>query len=134
MIKDLDQKYNYKTKYLRCDNAGENHKTEEECDKEGLGIRFKYISPNPPQHNNKVERKVALSYGRIRSMMNGAALARNLRSFLWVECARTATKLNNLDCKNKDHEPRYKQFFKKNFQHCGWGWWGGVRGGWLFGS
>ena len=39
-------------------------------------------------------------------MMNGAGLTGNLRSVLWAECARTATKLDNLDCENEDKEPR----------------------------
>ena len=29
LIKHLDQKFGYKVKYMRCDNAGENIKTEE---------------------------------------------------------------------------------------------------------
>ena len=49
-------------------------------------------------------------------MMNGAGLTGNLRSGLWAECARTATKLDNLDCENEDKEPRYKRFFKKDFE------------------
>ena len=116
MIKDLEQKHNCKTKYLRCDNAGENHKTEEECYKQGLGITFEYTSPNTPQQNGKVERRFATLYGRVRSMMNGAGLTGNLRSGLWAECARTATKLDNLDCENENKEPKYKRFFKKDFE------------------
>ena len=33
LIKHLDRKYGYNVRYLRCDNAGENVKTEEECQK-----------------------------------------------------------------------------------------------------
>ena len=49
-------------------------------------------------------------------MMNSAGLTGNLRSGLWAKCARTVIKLDNLDCKNEDKEPRYKRFFKKDFE------------------
>ena len=42
LIKDLDKKQGYKVKYLRCDNAGENLKVEEECLKLGLGTTMEY--------------------------------------------------------------------------------------------
>ena len=59
LIKDLDKKQGYKVKYLRCDNAGENLKVEEECLKLGLGITMEYTSPNTPQQNGRVKRKFA---------------------------------------------------------------------------
>ena len=120
LIKHLDQKYGYKVKFLRCDNAGENIKTEEECFKQGFGITFEYTSPNTPQQNGRVERKFATLYGRVRSMMNAARFTGGLRSNLWAECARTATNLDNIDCDNKEKIPRYKRFMGedyKGFQH-----------------
>ena len=53
-------------------------------------------------------------------MLNAAKLTGSLRSGLWAECARTATNLDNIDCDNKDKEPRYKKFMGedyKGFQH-----------------
>lgn len=120
LIKHLDRKHNYNVKYLRCDNAGENIKTEEECHKQGLGVTFEYTSPNTPQQNGRVERKFATLYGRVRSMMNAARLTGALRTGLWAECGRTATNLDNMDCDNKEKEPRYKRFMGedyKGFQH-----------------
>ena len=52
--------------------------------------------------------------------MNAAKLTGSLRTGLWAECARTATNFDNIDCDNKDKEPRYKQFMGeeyKGFQH-----------------
>ena len=94
MIKHLDQKYGYNVKYLRCDNVGENIKTEEECHNQGLGVTFEYTSPNTPQQNGRVERKFTTLYGRVRSMMNAERLIGSLRTGLWAECARTATNLD----------------------------------------
>ena len=107
MIKDLEQKHNCKTKYLRCDNAGENHKTEEECYKQGLGITFEYTLPNTPHQNGKVERRFATLYGRVRAMLNGARLTKKLRGSLWTECARTATYQDNLDCENESGKTKH---------------------------
>ena len=116
LIKDLDKKQGYKVKYLRCDNAGENLKVEEECLKLGLGITMEYTSPNTPQQNGRVERKFATLYGRVRSMFNAAMLDGDMRNGLWAECANTATKLDNLDCDNDEKVPRYKQFMKEDFK------------------
>ena len=120
LIKHLDRKHGYHVKYLRCDNAGENIKTEEACQQQGLGVTFEYTSPNTPQQNGRVERKFATLYGRVRSMMNAARLTGALRTGLWAECARTATNLDNIDCDNQEKVPRYKRFMKedyKGFQH-----------------
>ena len=57
---------------MRCDNAGENIKTEEECFRQGFGITFKYTLPNIPQQNGRVEKKFVTLYGRVRIMMNAA--------------------------------------------------------------
>ena len=63
-----------RVKFLQCDNAGENKKTEEACKNEGLRITFEYTAPNTPQQNGKVERRFATFYGRIRSMNEAAGL------------------------------------------------------------
>ena len=109
LIKHLRTKGKY-VKKIRCDNAGENQKTEEVCKELGLGIDFEYSAPNSPQQNGRVERKFATLYGRVRSMLNGAHLTPSLRSGLWAECAHTATYIDNLDCDNATGEPRFKLF------------------------
>ena len=100
------------TRFIRCDNAGENLATEKLCLKEGLGITFEYSAPNSPQQNGRVERRFATLYGRVRSMLNAAKLSGVLRSGLWAECAQTATYLDNQDCETSDHKrPRYTEFY-----------------------
>ena len=100
------------TKFIRCDNAGENLATEKLCLQEGLGITFEYSAPNSPQQNGRVERRFATLYGRVRSMLNAAKLNGELRSGLWAECARTATYLDNQDCETSEHKrPRYTEFY-----------------------
>ena len=74
LIKHLKIKIGHQVKFLRCDNAGENLKTEEECMKQGLGVTFEYTLPNTPQQNGKVERNFTTLYGRVRSMLNAAMM------------------------------------------------------------
>ena len=75
-IKDL-KPHGKVVKYIRCDNAGENISFENECKKEGLGIKFEYTSPNSPQFNGRVERKFATLYSRVRANLNGAKLTKD---------------------------------------------------------
>ena len=79
LIKHLKE---YKVKFIRCDNAGENLKLEEACKKEGFGIKFEYTAPGTPQQNGKVERAFATLYGRVRSMLNAARLNNEFRKGL----------------------------------------------------
>ena len=116
LIKHLESTLNYKVKFLRCDNAGENIATEHVCKEEGLGVIFEYTAPNTPQQNGRVERRFATLYGRVRSMLNAARFSREFRRGLWAECARTACELDNLDCDNKVGKPRYEQFFGKDYK------------------
>ena len=48
--------------YIRCDNAGENVKTEELMRSEGLGVEFEYTAAGTPQQNGKIERKIATRF------------------------------------------------------------------------
>ena len=109
LVKHLRSKGKH-VKKIRCDNAGENKKTEELCLEHNLGIDFEYTAPNTPQQNGRVERRFATLYGRVRSMLNSAHLNESLRCGLWAECAQTATYLDNLDCENMGEQPRYKLF------------------------
>lgn len=118
LIKHLKSKGKI-VKTIRCDNAGENHCTEEMCKAQGLGIEFEYSAPNTPQQNGRVERRFATLYGRVRSMLNAANLTGSLRHGLWAECAQTATYLDNLDCDNATGEPRYKLFYGKDDKRFG---------------
>ena len=96
LIKDLKAKHGIQVKYIRCDDAGENHKFEQEAKQEGLGLQFEYTGPGTPQRNAKVERKFATLYGHIRAMYHSAGLSDSHKVGLWCECASTATVLENL--------------------------------------
>jgi transposase InsO family protein len=60
------------TKYLRCDNAGENVKggMRELCDENG--IQLELIPPHSPQINGVMERKFVTIRDRAHAMMMGA--------------------------------------------------------------
>ena len=58
-------KHKVNIKYLRCDNAGENKRFEEEVQKLNYAIKFEYTSANTPQQNGVAERIFATLYGRI---------------------------------------------------------------------
>jgi len=97
-------------RYIRCDNSGENRKTEELCRTMGLGMIFEYTAPSTPQQNGRVERKFATLYGRVRAMMNYSGFEEELRGKLWAECAKTATDNENICLKNK-HKSPYERFY-----------------------
>jgi hypothetical protein len=113
LLKDLKSKHNKTVKLIRCDNAGENKSLQKLCEKEGLGIQFEYTAPGTPQLNGRVERKFATLYGRVRAMLNGARLTKELRNGLWTEAARTASDLENTLTSTKRPVAAYNQFFEK---------------------
>ena len=98
-------------KYIRCDNAGENIKLKEECDRQKLGIEFEFTAPNTPQQNGVVERKFATLYGRGRALLNKAGFNRKMRKGLWAEAARIATLLDSITVKPGETKCPYELFF-----------------------
>ena len=83
------------TKYLRCDNAGENIKRlKQVCDTNG--IQLELTAPHTPQMNGVVERKFVTIRDRAQSMMLGAMLDEEHQGKLWAEATYTATRLHNL--------------------------------------
>ena len=68
-IKELKAKYGIDIKYIRLDNSGENRSLQKECDKQNLGIIFKFTAPGTHQQNSVVERKIPTLMGRSRAMM-----------------------------------------------------------------
>jgi transposase InsO family protein len=97
-------------RYIRCDNAGENKKFKELCEKEGLGIKFEFTAPGTPQQNAKVERMFATLYGRTRAMLIAPGLTQQQKDELWAECAMTATKLQSVTVRKGGHIP-YRQIY-----------------------
>ena len=113
LLKDLKAKHNKTVKLIWCDNAGKNKSLQKQCEKEGLGIQFEYTAPGTPQLNGRVERKFATLYGRVRAMLNGARLTKELRHGLWTQAARTATDLENTLVTFTRHVAPFNQFFEK---------------------
>jgi hypothetical protein len=85
-------------KYIRCDNAGENVSLENLLKKDpNLNtISFEYTPRDSPQYNGKVERKIAILTGRVRSLLTAAGLSDDLRGKLWAEAASFASDIENL--------------------------------------
>jgi hypothetical protein len=82
------------TKYLRCDNAGENVKgLKELCNEQGIKIEL--TPPNSPQFNGVVERKFVTLRDRAQAMMLGAHLNDEFQGRLWAEAVYTATRIHN---------------------------------------
>ena len=82
------------TKYLRCDNAGENVKgLRELCQENGIVIEL--TPPNSPQYNGVVERKFVTLRDRAHAMMLGAHLTEEHQGRLWAEAVYTATRIHN---------------------------------------
>jgi hypothetical protein len=83
------------TKYLRCDNAGENVRgLRELCHEEGIQIEL--TPPHSPQFNRVVERVVFVTLrDRAHAMMLGARLDEEHQGRLWAEAVHAATRLHN---------------------------------------
>ena len=116
LIKDLREK-GTKVAYIRCDNAGENKSLEKACRQEGMGITFEYTSPNSPQFNGRIERKLATMFNKVRASLNGAKLNKRLRSILWAECAAYVTLQENLCVRAKEGRAQcspHKAFYNED--------------------
>jgi hypothetical protein len=84
-IKRFQREHNHLVKFIRCDNAGENHKLLHEVKRELTHCpKFEFTAPNTPQQNGRVERKFATLYGKVRSMLNAAKFPQTLRHALWA--------------------------------------------------
>ena len=100
-------------KFIRCDDAGENKKLEEELIKRQMGVQFEYTGAGTPQHNGVVERAFATLMGRTRAMLTAAGMSNDIRKKLWAECAGTATKLDNLLVGQKNEKNKAEIFLNE---------------------
>jgi len=113
LLCELRDRLNKVVKFLRCDNSGENKRTEEFLKAKGIGTQFEYTAPNTPQQNGKVERKFATLYGRIRATLNSLG-DDELRTKLWAEAASMMTLIENISVKKRGEKPPYTKFFGKD--------------------
>ena len=89
------------TKFLRCDNAGENVKgLKDVCNKHGIQIEF--TAPYTPQQNGMVERKFVTIRDRSMAAMFKAKFSDESQGLLWAESADTHTRLTNIVCNSRD--------------------------------
>jgi hypothetical protein len=100
-------------KYIRCDDAGENHTFQRQSVLANLDLTFEFTDPGSPQYNDVVERKFATLYGRVRSMLNAAQLSAEHRSGLWAKAAQTATDIENSLVSVNQPIPSYKMLYSK---------------------
>jgi hypothetical protein len=105
LIKELKNE-NIQVKFLRLDDAEENHALEKECKQQNLAVKFEYSGPSTPQRNGNVERKFQTLYDKILAIMNDSEIDGEFRDGLWAECASTATHYDNLII-NKDKKVSY---------------------------
>jgi transposase InsO family protein len=74
----------HKTKYVRCDDAGENTKQlRKVC--ENRGIKMEFTAPHTPQHNGVAERGFVIVRQRALAMMLSAKLTDEYKGLLWAE-------------------------------------------------
>ena len=100
-------------KKIRCDGAGENKKFEENAMHEGLGLTLEYTSPNTPQRNGRVERKLRTLFDKARAMLNTAGFPLEMKQKFWAEAASTATKLENLMVHKTDEKCPHELFWDR---------------------
>jgi hypothetical protein len=107
-------------KHIRCDNSGENQKTQIFLKQNKENLQFEFTAPSTPQQNGRVERKFAILYNYMRSMLNKAQLPENLRHSLWAEAAKHATDIVNCLCTSTNRLPPYHMFHQHDppfFEH-----------------
>ena len=84
-----------KTKFLRCDNAGENLLAlQSVCDK--FAVCMEYTAPYTPQQNGVVERKFVTIRDRSCAMTFSANLSVSMSNLLWAESINTSETLTNI--------------------------------------
>jgi hypothetical protein len=84
----------YQTKFLRCDDAGENTKQlADVCKKRG--IKIEHTAPHTPQLNGVVECAFVILRQRAMAMMFSAKFTDEYQGRLWAEAVNTATVLTN---------------------------------------
>ncbi len=82
------------TKFLYCDNAGENIALLEVCDI--YGVNPEMTSPDTPQQNGVAERAFTVIRQKAVSMMEIAKFSPEMKGLLWAESMSTATLLTNI--------------------------------------
>jgi len=87
-------------KCIWCDNTGENKSFQHDTKEEGCGLQFNFTACKTPQQNGCIEwKKFTMHVGCVQVKLNNVKLVenyQNLKNGLWVKCAATAMKIENL--------------------------------------
>ena len=100
------------TKYIRCDNAGENVTLQKKCLEENLDIQFEFTAPYSPQYNGRVERPFADIWNKVRTSLIAAGIPKEKGKLVWTECASTVVKINNILIKRPGEKSASERMFK----------------------
>ena len=107
---------NFKPKYIRLDNSGENIKLKNDLITnmnypDIRNIKIEFTAPHTPQQNGVVERSFSYFYDKVRAMLNRAGFPLHLRELFWAECCNMVTQIDNILVKNK--YCNYELLFKR---------------------
>jgi hypothetical protein len=100
--------------YIQCDKSGENNYFHKLVKENGFNIKFEFTSPHTPQQNCRVERKFAIMYRYMRTILNQAQLTDTIKQKLWAEAAQHSTNIRNAICTPNNPIPPYKRFHGQN--------------------
>ena len=102
----------YVTKFLRCDNAGENVSgLTKLCEK--FNIQIEFTAPYTPQQNGIVERKFVTIRQRACAAMFAAKFNDEFQGLLWAEAINTNTRITNIVATSNDVKSADEKFYKK---------------------
>ena len=100
------------TKYLRCDNAGENVKgLSAMCIK--FNFQIEMTAPYMPQQNGMVEQKFVTIRDRSCVAMTKANFTEEYQGLLWAESVHTSTRLTNIVCNTRGDKCPDELFYRK---------------------
>jgi len=103
---------NIATKYIRCDNAGENQSLEKTINGANwrMNIQFEYTARATPQQNSLVETSFNYILNKGRALMIEANVPYLTRYKIVQEALLTATKLDGLVVDKNENKTRYEVF------------------------
>ena len=117
-IKGIAKKHRVEIKRIRLDNSGENKSLQKECDKQNLGIIFKFTAPGTPQQNSVAERRIPTLMGRARAMLIQAGLEAKYKEEFWCEVISTATKVDNIMVRPERTKPPHTLFYGEDAKYA----------------
>ena len=119
-VTELKNKHKINVRKWRCDNAGENLKTQELFDSKGSMIMFEYTARETPQQNGVVERGIATLWGKVRAMLNGAKVTATYRNGSWCDAVSCATKLDVLLVDKEGEKCPFEKFYGEMPKYAGY--------------